>query len=96
MAEGSFKLHADFASWIDKESARISGLVQDLTHRAPAGNVLPKDDDLPVAAHIGPDDIIGTPLVHQSDIAGTLVTRFYPQGGRWLGLADEGMLERAR
>jgi hypothetical protein len=54
------------------------------------------DNDLPVAAHIGPDDIIGTPLVHQSDIAGTLVTRFYPQGGRWLGLADEGMLERAR
>jgi hypothetical protein len=93
MDEGLFKLHVEFANWIDKESVRISGLVQDLTHRAPAGNVLPKDDNLPVAAHIGPDDIIGTPRVYHSDIAGTLVTRFYPRGGRWLGLADEGMLQ---
>jgi hypothetical protein len=93
MTEALFKLHADFASWIDKESVRISELVQDLTHRAPARNVLPKDDDLPVKAHIGPDHIIGTPVVYQSDIAGTLVTRFYPHESKWLGLADDGMLE---
>lgn len=77
MNEGLFKLHVEFANWIDKESVRISESVQDLTHRAPAGNVLPKDNDLPATAHIGPDDIIGTPRVYQSDIAGTLAPQCF-------------------
>src|SRR6266481_5031048 len=96
MNQEPFKLHPSFASWIDTESERVSGLVQDLTHRAPARAALPKESDLPVVANIGPDDIIGKPIISQSDVAGTLVTRFYLQGDKWLGLADEGMMEARR
>jgi hypothetical protein len=95
--QGTFKLHPNFANWIDSESLRIFGLVQDLTHRAPAGAALPKEEsDLPVKARIWPEDIIGTPIISQSDVAGRLITRFYPQGDKWLGLADEGMVEARR
>src|ERR1700730_13579760 len=93
---GSFAFHPEFASWIDKESVRIAGLVKDLTHRAPARTALPKERDLPVAAKIGADDFMGKPLVFQTDVAGTLVMRSYPQGDRWLGLADEGMVDARR
>jgi hypothetical protein len=96
MSQALFKLHPSFASWIDSESLRISGLVQDLTHRAPRGTALPKESDLRVVANIGPNDIIGKPIFSQSDLAGTLVTRFYPRGNKWLGLANEGMVEARR
>jgi hypothetical protein len=65
MTEAPFKLHPDFGAWIDRESLRISGLVQDLSHKASAGNVLPKETGLPIAATFGPDDIKGTPIVSQ-------------------------------
>jgi hypothetical protein len=90
--EDEFHLHPEFTTWIDKESLRISGLVQDLTHRAPVKGALPKENNLPVVANIGLDGIIRTAIVDQTDIAGALVTRFYQHEARWLGLADQGML----
>jgi hypothetical protein len=96
MNEDPLKLHPSFASWIDSESSRIAGSLQDLTHRAPKGSGLPKDSNLPVVAEIGPDDIIGELLVIEKDLAGTMVAWLYPQGDKWIGLADERMIDARR
>src|SRR5438105_4023397 len=96
MSQDSFKLHPNFASWMDSECSRIAGLLQDLTHRAPKHSSLPKDSDLPVVAEIGPADIKGELFVIERDLAGTMVAWLYPQGEKWVGLADEGMIEARR
>jgi hypothetical protein len=90
----TFSLHVDFAKWLDKESRRIVSLVQNYTDKPPGGGeVLPKKPDLPVAANIGPDDIIGEVIVSKTDLIGTLVTRYYQHQDRWLALAADGMIE---
>jgi hypothetical protein len=87
------KIHPKFFAWIDGESVRIAGFVQDLSDRVPTRATLPKDLDLPVAATIAPHEIIGQPIISQADAIGTIITRFFPHEGKWHGLTGDGMRE---
>jgi hypothetical protein len=89
----AFDLHQDLAEWIDRESVRVAGLVQDVTGELPQNGGLKLHPDHPIAAHIGPDDIIGEPIASSVDIAGNIVARFYQHHERTLGLVDDGMRE---
>ena len=88
-----FKMHPEFSAWMDRESERIADFVQDLSDSVPTRAALPKDLDLPVEAAIGPGEIIGQPIISQTDATGVLITRFFPHEGKSLGLTDNGMRE---
>jgi hypothetical protein len=87
----AFDLNPNLAEWIDRESARIGSLVRDLTDRIPQRQEFTLHPDLPIAAHIGPEDIIGDIAISSHDVAGNMVARLYQHQGRVLGLADDAM-----
>lgn len=88
-----FELNAELVAWIDQESDRVASLVTDATDRIPRGGAVAPHPDLPIGAHIGPEDIIGDITTSASDVAGNLVARFYQHQGRFLGLIDDAMLD---
>jgi hypothetical protein len=87
----AFDLNPNLAEWIDRESARIASLVTDLTDRIPRRNEVAPHPNLPIKAHIRPEDIIGEITASSMDAAGNMVARFYQHQGRMLGLADSAM-----
>src|SRR6202521_3969956 len=89
-----FELNAEFAAWIDRESARIASLVRDITDEFPktSGSLHP---DLPLT-RIGPEQIIGDLSVSITEPTGKLSARFFPHNGRQLGLSGDAMAEAER
>src|ERR1700736_5378279 len=91
----SILLHPELCRWIERESARILGLVEDLTtvfRQRPTSSMHP---DTHVQANVTPEDIIGEVVVSFSDVTGKRVAHFYPDGDKTLGLA-EGNLRQAQ
>jgi hypothetical protein len=88
-----FGLHSDLAAWIDRESDRVAGFVQDFTGKLSGNRGLRVHPDQPIAASLGPDDIVGEMTVSSVDLVGQIVARFYPHGDKILGLSNGGMLE---
>lgn len=89
-----FELQQDFAAWIDRESPRLPALVEDLTGRAAATRSVPinnKDDR--IVAHIPEGEVIGEIIQSQTDIYGRLVTRFFQEEGRILGLTGAKLVK---
>lgn len=88
-----FELQPDFAAWIERESGDLPALVQDLTDLATAARTTAAVPDERAVLTIDGKDIIGEPIVSQTDIAGKLVTRFFWKEGRFLGLTDEKLVK---
>ena len=75
-----FELHAEFAAWIDRESADIAGRVRDLTHEFPrsSGSL---HSDLPIIK-VGPEQIVGEVAVSITDVTGKLSARYFPRNAQ--------------
>jgi hypothetical protein len=87
----AFELHRDFANWLDGESVRVVSLIRDYTDTPRRTGNLPRKPNLPIAANIAPSDILGEVTSSQTDLIGTLVTRFYRNKDKWFSLTTEGM-----
>lgn len=88
-----FRLNKDLAAWMDSESTRIAGLVEDATDKISRGGGLPSHPDLQVTATISPNDVIGEMIASKLDMNGNIVARFYQHQGRILGLANGAMAD---
>jgi len=85
-SRSEFDLQPDLAAWINRESDRIAGLVEDLTEMALGTRTIAPHPDLPIKAAFGPKDIIGEPISSITE-AGKIIVRFYPDQNRFLGLS---------
>src|SRR6266446_4456039 len=91
----SISLHPELCRRIERESARILGLVEDLTalfRQRPTSSMHP---DTHIQANVTSEDIIGEVVVSFSDVTGTRIVHFYPDGDKTLGLAEDN-LQQAR
>jgi hypothetical protein len=86
-------LHPELVSWIDRESSRLVTLVQDLTELEQASRPVSQSGDERARVTIPAEDIIGEIKHSQVDVAGKMVTRFFPHDGRVLGLTDNRLVE---
>ena len=88
-----FALQPDFALWIEGEAAALPGLVDDLTELAVAARPASGGPHERAVVNIPESDIIGEIIQSQTDVYGRLVTRFFPEEGRVLGLTGDKLVE---